>query len=183
LSTDSLELQREFAPEGRNQPRLALAAPGGRWFAVLFHHRRLWLFDTQQQTTPDVKVVGQGDISAVTFAGPNRLLVADRVNRVSDYQLPQANLQRSVAPPPTKMESLYRFVIQPVYALFPKPGELDNSVTYLLTERNTVQVGRRRGDLSATQITIDPWGPVWSSLAFVLVTLAVACLYLHREDF
>jgi hypothetical protein len=183
LSTDSLELQREFAPEGRNQPRLALAAPGGRWFAVLFHHRRLWLFDTQQQTTPDVKVVGQGDISAVTFAGPNRLLVADRVNRVSDYQLPQANLQRSVAPPPTKMESLYRFVIQPVYALFPKPGELDNSVTYLLTERNTVQVGRGRGDLSATQITIDPWGPVWSSLAFVLVTLAVACLYLHREDF
>jgi hypothetical protein len=82
------------------------------------------------------------------------------------------------------MESVYRYVIQPVYAVFPKPSEMDSSITYLLTERETMDMqAGPRGDPNSAQIKIDPWAPVWSSLAFVAVTLAAACVYLQRQDF
>ena len=87
-------------------------------------------------------------------------------------------------PPLTTMESVYRYVIRPIYAVFPKPGELDNSISYLLTERETIDLGGPgRDDLSAAQLKIDPWAPVWSSLMFVLVMLGIACVYLKRQDF
>lgn len=184
LDAQRLEVLKVFVPEGRNQPRFAVASPEGRWFAVLFHHRRLWILDGREQTVANVRIAGQGDISAVSFSGSNRLLVVDRSNRVSQYHLPDGKLQQRQTPPSTTMESIYRYVIKPIYTVFPKPGEMDNSISYLLTERETVQVGPRRdNDLSSAQLKVDPWAPLWSSLVFVLGMLVIACAYLHRQDF
>ena len=33
------------------------------------------------------------------------------------------------------------------------------------------------------QAPLDVWGPVWSSGAFLLVTLVAGCLYISRRDF
>ena len=179
-----LVVKQQWTPAGRNRPRYAVAAPGGNWLAVLFHHRRMWLYDAQRQRAAQVELPDPDDVSAVGFGGPNQLLVADRINRVSRYRLPDGRLEQRCTPPPTTMESVYRYVIQPVYAMFPKPSEMDSSITYLLTERETMDMqAGPRGDPNSAQIKIDPWAPVWSSLAFVAVTLAAACVYLQRQDF
>jgi len=67
--------------------------------------------------------------------------------------------------------------------MFPKPGELDNVVSYLLTEQETVATGPNRNDLSQRRIELNIYGPVFSSLVFLVVVLGVTCLYVSRTDF
>ncbi len=69
-----------------------------------------------------------------------------------------------------------------MYTVFPKPGELDKTVQYLLSGKETADMGEG-GDLSTAQKELDPWRPVWSSLVFMVVVLGLGCLYLERQDF
>ena len=183
LDANDLKLKKRFAVKGQTQPRFATAAPDGSWMAVLYHNRRLWLYDVQRQTPDSIALSGQGDISAVAFDGAERLLVSDRVDRVGVYQLPSGTVDRWHTPPIDTMRRVYRYLINPLYTIFPKPSEMDNSINYLLTEKETVALGPDQDDLSAAQLRIDPWGPLWSSLAFVVVVLALSCFYIQRQDF
>ena len=85
------------------------------------------------------------------------------------------------------LEILYRYVVMPLYTVFPKPGELDGVVTYLVVgdpvnlfeqsrmPRDQVNLERRG--------PIDIWQPIWSNLAFLAVMLTVTCVYISRRDF
>ena len=183
FDANDLQLKKQIAVEWQTEPRFATASPDGSWLAVLFHNRRLWLYDAQRQAPANINVSGQGDISAIALDGAERLLVSDRVDRVGVYQLPTGQVDRWYTPPIDTMRRIYRYLINPLYIVFPKPGELDNSINYLLTERETVALGPDQEDLSAARFRIDPWGPLWSSLAFVVVVLALACLYVQRQDY
>ena len=183
LDAVSLQQKQQFVAERQGEPRFVVAAPDGSSIAVLFHNGRLWLIDTQHQALSSMTVAGQGDISAVAFDGPQRLLVADRIDRVAAYALPSGHVERRYMPVADTMRRVYQYVIRPIYTVFPKPSELDNSVSYLLTERNTVSFGPNQDDLSAARLKIDPWGPLWSSLAFVAFMLLVSCIYIRRQDF
>ena len=133
-------------------------------------------------TPADVSFPGQGDISAAAFSG-DRLLVTDRVNRVTSYQLDPFRTQDRRAPALTPLERVYRYGIVPIYTVFPKPGELSNVVSYLLTERETVAPNANSEDLSQRRIRINISGPIWSSLAFLVVVLTLTCFYVSRTDF
>jgi len=185
LALDPAGLKRlsESRPEGREAPRFAEASPDGRYFAVLFHNRKLYLYDAQRREMSAAEVAGQGDISAVAFAGGDRLLLADKFTRVSEYRLPEMTLERRFAPTRSTLEQAYFYFIKPVYTVFPKPGELDNLVNYLLTEDTSVATQGRPADLQSGRIALDVWGPVWSSLAFVAVAVALGCWYTARKDF
>jgi hypothetical protein len=39
-----------------------------------------------------------------------------------------------------------------------------------------------RNDLDVPKVVSDPWTPIWSNLAFVVVMLTVSCWYLYRQD-
>jgi hypothetical protein len=173
----------EFRPEGKNQPRSVAADPTGRWFIVVFHHYKTWLWDAQQETAVAPAFVGKSDISAATFAGPNRLMLADRGTRVTDYELPSFRAVGQHVPEMGILERVYRYAVLPIYTVFPKPGELDNMVAYLLTEQETAAVGPDAENLAAAQVKLNVKGPVWSSLAFMLVMLALTCSYIRRADF
>jgi hypothetical protein len=81
------------------------------------------------------------------------------------------------------LERVYRYGVLPLYTIFPKPGELDNMVAYLLTEQETAAVSPDAENLSAGQVMLNVKGPVWSSLAFTVVMLGLTCLYVRRADF
>ena len=51
-------------------------------------------------------------------------------------------------PPLGRIEMAYYYVIWPTYLIFPKPGELDNTVQYVLTGKRTTDLGVFRGDLT-----------------------------------
>jgi hypothetical protein len=145
----------------------------------------LWLFDAAEKRPTELPVRGKRDISAASFTKDNRLLLSDRFTRVTEYQLDPFEITRSIDPPANTLELAYRYAVKPIYTVFPKPGELDNLVAYLLTEENSMQMdGRTRTtDLRADQVVLDIWQPAWSSLIFVAVILSLTCVSIARRDF
>jgi len=182
VDAKSLEVRRTFTVEGKNQPRFVTAAPGGKHFAVVFHHGALWIYDRRADSMTRPPVTGQGDISCCFFPSASQALVVDRTARVTEYEWPDWRATRRCAPPLSLLERVYRYAILPLYTVFPKPGELDKTVQYLLSGKETAEMGEG-GDLSAAQKELEPWRPVWSSLAFMAVVLALGCWYLERQDF
>jgi ABC-type transport system involved in multi-copper enzyme maturation permease subunit len=186
LDAADLTLKQELRPEGAVAPRFAGAAPGGRWFSVLFHNRRLWLFDADNGQAAGAAFNGQGDISAAVFDGPHRLAVADRCTRVTRYQLDPFRAEDVLAPAMSNMQMAYYYVIVPGYTLTPRQGELGDAVRYLLDDKDKGEENPqdpRTSDLSRPRKTVNMAGPIASSLVFLAVMLALSCLYVWRSDF
>jgi hypothetical protein len=179
----SLEMNHEYHPQGEVAPRFVAAAPGGRWLSVLFHNRRLWIYDSREGRSASFWLTGQGNISAATFNGPERLLTVDRGKRVTEYQLDPFRTVETRAPTLTNAERAYYYALVPLYTIFPKPGELGKAVSYLLSDKTEETLDPRPPDLSRMQDPVDVAGPIWSSLAFMGVVLAISCLYVWRTDF
>ena len=183
LDAETLKERSRFPSDGGGPARFVVASPEGRWFAVVYHSDSLSLLDTKKDSLVAADVAGQGDISAAAFSGPDRLLVAHRSTRVTEYQLDTEEVKRRYAPKQGMVERVYRYAIKPLYTIFPKPGELDNTVEYLLTASEAADVEGGPKDLSLTRQRLRPWTPVWSSLAFAVVVLALGCLYVQRREF
>ena len=182
-SGGDLELQSMFEPVADVAPRFIEATPNGSRFAVLLHDRTLWIYSAAADQLSQAPVAGQGDISGVAFHGDDRLLVADRVTRVSEYELPGYELLRRVENDPDWLEMLYRYAVVPLYTIFPKPAEISNVSAYLIADQRTIARDQSEMDLRARQIPLDIWGPIWSNLAFLVVVLFLGCLYTSRTDF
>jgi hypothetical protein len=177
-----LQLRQTLQPEGSNAPRNAIASPDGRWFAVLFHNRRLWLYDAKQHRSQSVPVSGQGDISAASLADADRLYAVDRVDRLTQYEIGTWRPQRQWTPTMPVWERVFRYGIKPAYTVFPKPAQLDQTITYLLTDEETAPIGPGE-ELTTGRMKLDVWGPVWSNLAFLAAVLAISCVYIKFKDF
>ena len=182
LDADDLAIKKEFKLEHQTQPRFALASPDGTRIGVLFQNRRLWLVDTATGEARLARVTGQDDINGFVFSGDN-LLVADHVSRVTSYDLATLRKEESRAPKMTRFEWVYYYGILPMYIIFPKPGELDNTVQYALTGKTTTDMGIFQGDLTQRREELHPWRPVASGLAFVAVVMLIACIYIERHEF
>ena len=183
LDPSDLSVRHDFQAEASTQPRFAEASPDGRWFAVIFHNQKLWLFDAREQTAKSFRFVGRSDISAAAFTGPNRLLLADRGTRVIEYDLEPFRTVSRRTPDLELLERVYRFAVLPIYTVFPKPGELDDMVSYLLTDKETESIGPDPDDLQTRHIKRNVKGPVWSGLGFTAIVLALTCFYIRRTDF
>jgi hypothetical protein len=53
----------------------------------------------------------------------------------------------------------------------------------VLTKEDTMDLGVLGGNLQTKRVPLHPWAPVRSSLIFTVVVLALACLYIERQDF
>lgn len=183
FDASDLKPRSDYKPEANTAPRFADASPDGSFFAVLFHNRRLWLYDARGEKPQSLSIAGQGDVSAVAFSANNRLLVADRFTRVTEYELPSGKVLARRRASLSVLEGVYLFGIKPLYTVFPKPGEMDNVVNYLLTGSESVSVGPNNNDLQVNRPRLDVWGPIWSNLAFIAVVVSLGCLYTQRKDF
>jgi hypothetical protein len=183
LDAQSLETVRTSVPDRYSQPRFVALSPDGHWATILFQNRRLWRVDLQARQLDLAAVPGQGDISAAGFDRENRLMVVDRLARVRQYDPASQRQLAQFSPPLDRWETLFYYLITPVYNVFPKPGELDNTVQYILTKQSTAEVGFLRGNIELPREQRDPWRPLWSSAVFMLVVLSGACFYIERSEF
>lgn len=181
LDAETLRPRSEFDEESPNQPRFVVASPDGRWFGVVFHSGRLWIYDAESDKIRLASVAGQGDVSGVSFSQDGDLFAIDKTFRVSRYALDSFELKHRYSPRLGFGGMLYRYALVPVYTMFPKPGKLDETFQYLLSGKDT-QVADV-GDLSIAQGQIDPWAPVWSSALFMFVVLLIACVYIEWQEF
>lgn len=179
----TLEVITEVKPFGQNEPRTIVSSPDGRFMAVLFHDRRLWMHDTSNDSSSVPSFSGQGSISAIAFGSDDSLYVADRFGRVIQYSdgLGTAEVKR-FAPEPDLLESVYTYGVRPLHTIFPKPGEMENVVTWLMTRQKTVAAGES-DELDVDRVVINIWEPLWSNLAFLIIMLTVTCVITTRRDF
>jgi len=183
LDASTLQETGSYTPFGRNEPRRICSSPDGRWIAVLFHHRRLWLYDTQTDAPGSAGLPGQGDISAVEFGRNNSLYLGTGFGKIVQYDnVELMTVQDTLAQQADFLENLYQWVIDPVYTVFPKPGEMENVVSWLMTQQETV-IADEDEDLSANRVVLDIQEPVWSNLAFLAVMLTLTCFLVTRRDF
>ena len=186
LNTETLNEREEFRPFGNNEPRAVTTSPDGRWIAVQFHNRKIWLYDAEQTEPSSARLSAQGDISAVAFGSDSTLYAADGFGRVVQYD-PANSFSRvdSWEPTPDMLERVYQWGISPIYRVFPKPGEMDNLVSWLMTRQETADEGEP-GQESARETqraVLDIWQPLWSNLAFLTVMLIGTCVYFTRKEF
>lgn len=173
----------EYTPFGKNEPRAIHTSPDGRWIAVLFHHRRVWLYDTQSDQPAGRTPSEQGDISALAFGPEGSLYISSGFGQVIQYDSPESMSERSrFAQQPDFIENLYMWGIDPLYTVFPKPGEMEDVVTWLMTKQETAATEEDE-DLTSDRVVLDIREPIWSNLAFLLVMLTATCVYVTRKDF
>ncbi len=183
VSTDTLETQSTFEPFGKIAPRQVVSSADGRLVAVLFHNGKLWLYNIDSQEEIRSGVVRQNDITTVHFLPENRLLLGDRFTRLTEYDLDSFEMVRQYQQESDWLEFSFHYFIEPIYTIFPKPGELDSLVQYLLTDESSESVIGNDNDLEGQRVVYDIWQPVWSNLAFLSVMLLVTCIYISRKDF
>jgi hypothetical protein len=83
----------------------------------------------------------------------------------------------------TIWEKAYYYVVRPLHAVLPKPGELSDTLQFLVSGKRLVAKDSRQTDLQTAQKQLDPWNPVWSGAAFLLVVLGLGCVYMQRAEF
>lgn len=189
FDSQTLETKETLEPEAKARAISASAAANGKWIAVLMDNRKLWLYDVEQSKLQLATAAGQGDISAVAFVGEDRLLVADRTDRVLEYSAADMSVLRRMGPAMSASDRTLSYVVLPVYTICPKPGEFYKTVTHILSDPNQAQEnpeaaedGGEEPDDAPDRVP-HPWSPVWSSAIFMAVMLALGCAYMQWQEF
>jgi hypothetical protein len=85
------------------------------------------------------------------------------------------------------VQILYRYVVTPLYTIFPKPSEMNGVVTHLVVGDPIELFEQSRAPRDELQreerIQIDIWQPIISNVIFLVVVLAITCVYIERKDF
>ncbi len=182
----TLKTTQTLRPFGDSQPRFAISSDDGNFIGVLFHNGHLWLYDVAAEQDVTARVPFQGSITAAEFGDDGHLLLSDRIARVRQVAIDSPGgpgaVQKTYAGSLGLIERVFFYGVRPLYHLFPKPGKLKDTAGYLLTEQNAVNVSRDRS-LKGARVQWNPWAPVWSSLAFMVVMLGLACIYIQRAEF
>ncbi len=161
--------------------RFLEVSPDGAQVAATLHDETLWLFDDASDQWQRARVAGQGDISAAHWADDGALYVADRGTRVSVYEPGSLELRTRYAPAWSPGDILNRYVISPLYFVFPKPGELYKTFDHLVMSEGDTDASV--DEASTARSRSSPLTPVWSGLAFIVVMLGLTCLYFQRQEY
>ncbi len=174
-------------PEGL-LPRVSATSHDGLLAAVLTHDGSLLLFD-HDGNRHSWKPPEDGHASAVTFDASGTLYVANGRQDVRAYRPGETGVLQAWTVDGDWVTRLYDWGINPAYSLLPRPGEIDNFVNFLLTGARSESIvsggpgALQQTNLEEDRITFDPWKPLLSNLAFLIVMLAFGCFYVSRKDF
>jgi ABC-type transport system involved in multi-copper enzyme maturation permease subunit len=184
ISLDGKTMQERFGyrPQRHHATEDLIASPDGRWFFVTYRDGSAWVLDQQNPATMTVAPFsGQGSISAIGFSDTNEVLVADRVNQVTRYQLPDFSPTQSFRPQDGTLEHIYYWVIRPLYSIWPKPGEFYKVVEFMANGGPTDAPNEI--DLRLRPRYRNPWAPLTSGLAFMAAMVGLSCVYFWRKDY
>ncbi len=182
IDSEKLEERNGYQPETRFGIELVTSSPDGRWFALVYRNKKVWILDTQNDEQIRLaNVSGQGDISAVSFDDRNRLWVVDRTDRATRYELENTSRDETLTPGGDWIDWAYRYAVRPFYTVCPKPSEFYKVVTYLSDTTDTSS--NQDVDLTRVEPTSDPWSPLWSGLGFMAAMLLLSCTIFHFKDY
>ena len=157
-------------------------SPDGKWIAMVYGNQHLWLMDVDNdRKLYRPSVTGNRDVSSVSFDAESRLCVFDRENRLTVYETANLKSVLEFTPKDSLFEQGYRYLVSPLYTVFPKPGEFHKVTSYLSSTRDTAN--NPAADLIFEPIERHPLSPLWSGLGFMVLMLGLSCWIFSRKDF
>lgn len=181
-----LEKMEPFAPEGDSVPKAVRVRPDGSQIAALFHVGTLWIHDLERGESEKPWIEGQGNLTAAAWFGNDDLAVADGRTGIRVLDADGYSLRERIDMPSDFWVGLYRWVVLPFYTIFPKPGEIDRTMTWLQTgeeTRPTDLFARFVPSLDTPRTKLNPMAPIWSGLLFIGVMLTLGGWYFTRQEY
>ncbi len=182
LSASRLESIQSQQPERRSGVREIASSPDGRYFGVMYRNGNLWIADSQDQSRFSKRNLdGQGQVCAFAFGENGRCWIGYDTDRVTELDLVSGARQNRLVPGNGLFAGLYRWLIRPLYRVFPKPGEFYKVVSYLAASGDAAT--NKDVDLNLMQPIANPWSPLVSGVAFMVGMLMVGCAIFYFRDY
>lgn len=193
MRTETLDTVAEIQLPDAVLPRTCAAAPDGSTLALLTHDKTVVLFDCASQELRLWSRSVTGDCSALAFNAESQMLVGDGRLGVLNLNITgdQVTREELYAEPTSWVYQFYDYAVLPLYSVLPKPSQLDEFVSYILSGEKTVILNERAGppgfvnrdSLQQAREVFDPFTVLRDNVIFVVVMLAIGCLYVSRSDF
>ena len=151
----------------------------GRWIALLTDDDAITVFDRSKEGNTHWTAKG---VVAAKFTG-NDLITADQQDRIAWRSFPDTTRQRRLNPSLSLTKRIYGYAVNPLYLVFPKPSELENTMRFALTGKDTARIEGPGMGPNGRTVKLDPWQPLYSNSAFIAVMLLFGCWYIYRQDF
>jgi hypothetical protein len=187
LNQATLEVIASGAIPKLDKPKRVEMSPDGKRGAVLTHAGALIIYNSADNSFLPLTISTPRTLATIRFIDADRLAIGAgrtilEVNSTSGEVLKsfQGQIQWPVY--------LYDYVVKPLHVILPRPGDLDNTVRYLVTGESSVVVEEEGGpgnedDLSSPRIVFNPWSAFGTNSVFLAVMLLLGCAYISRSDF
>lgn len=178
---EQLEMIAELDTGNENEIRELTISNDGRFLACLFQSDELILFDLKNDR--QVKTIpSRQSIAGVSFA-EEELLLAKTNDEFVALALDDFRVTKTVSPQLPLIKKLYRYFVNPLFLVFPKPSELQNTMQYVVTGKETIKVEGPGFGPNGRTVKLEPWQPLLSNSLFIGTMLLIGCIYVFRQDF
>jgi len=181
FSATDLADKNTFELYSDSPPRFIDSSSDGAWTAIVYHDNRMRLANHIKGSWNEPRIAERKSVFAVAFADDGNLWVNGKYRRITVYDPATLDVVKKYWPKMKTFEKVVRYGIEPLYTVFPKPGELSSVISYLMTGEESVSADPN--DLSVRRVKLNIRGTVWSNLAFLTVMLGFGCIYIQRKDF
>ncbi|QDS90043.1 ABC-2 family transporter protein [Rosistilla ulvae] len=163
---------------------LRAARDGGDRVAILFADKTVQVIDTSMGTSIPVSIPHQGSIAQLNWSDSNTLLIAYELDHVLALDLTDGSVQATWQPERGIWRWLQDWIVQPIHTVFPKPGELGETVEGIVIGEREIAAGPpSEVDLAYDRRVLKIWQPLVNCGIFTLLMLGCGCYYVSRQDF
>lgn len=191
IDTVNMEIKKEFGTGERFIPTSIKTSSDGNWVAALRQNGTFWVYSVENDTFVKSRI--STEAKAICFDEKDHLHVADRWLRVSEADLSTSVLIGTTQGKLSRFQFVYQSIVYPLYYVFPKWGELNYTVEYLVTGKDTADTFPtvilkvfgfdRLMPIPLETYNLKPWPQVWTSLFFIVFMLGIGCIIIERTDY
>ncbi len=191
VNCETLDVVERTSADSSAVPRVSMAAADGSWLAALRHDENVVLYDGATGRKIDWGPAENGACTAIASSADGGLLVSDGRLAVRMYDVKS---QSQTAEWSQQTSWVYRFfdlAVYPLWSALPKPSQLDDFVPYVMSGEDSVLVNEARSrpgivdreSLQQERETFEYKKVFRDNAVFVLIMLALGCIYVSRSDF
>ena len=182
LDGNSLAPRFDIATNEKNELRALDVSNDGQFVACLYDNDHLTVYELKDEPQAITSIPSQDYVAGMQFSH-DRLIIADGSDRIIELSLPDLSRKETRNPKLPLIRRIYGYAVRPLYLIFPKPAELQNTMQYAITGKDTVKVEGPGMGPGGRTIKLNPWEPLTSNSVFIGVMLLIGCLYVYRQDF
>ncbi|HIE97576.1 MAG: ABC transporter permease subunit [Fuerstiella sp.] len=189
LDAGTLETLHEQQLSNGVLPRICTAAADGSSLAILTHAENVLLFDGKSGQPLAWQPPENESCSAVAYSPDGDLLVSDGRLAVRRYDVATGQRLDEWSEPTTWVYQFYDYVVCPLWTILPKPSQLDQFVSYIMSGEKSVMANdvppwmANRDNLQQERNTFEPIPVLRDNLLFLIVMLSLGCLHVSRRDY